>query len=85
MRNTILISTLILSMTGVAMADPYNNNYHIHHYNSGNNILPWIAGAATLGIVGAIIANQPRCWIQKEELYDHYGNFIGFHNVKYCE
>ena len=88
MRNTILISAIVLSMTGGALADPYhdnhyrNQNYNRHH---GSNILPWIAGGAALGIAGAIIATQPRCWYQREESFDRYGNFIGYHDVRYCQ
>lgn len=46
-----------------------------------------------LGVAGAIlntgrtqtvVVHQPRCWTQQQAVYNQYGQFAGYQNVRVC-
>ena len=85
----LLIATTLIAMATTAIAEPYNHRrappqQHYRGHNGGN-AAPWIAGAIGLGLLGAIIANQPErpaygCWNEMVG-YDRWGNEVW---KRYC-
>jgi hypothetical protein len=82
MRKLVLVLSL-LAMATPAMADPYDHRRipqpHRRPYeHRGHGAAPWIAGAIGLGVLGAIIANQPprpTCWNEMVG-YDRFGREV---------
>lgn len=82
----VLIALSILALAGTqALARPLGHGHYgpgpgfggSHQGHRGYNPWPWIAGAATLGILGAIYYDQygRRCWREVVGV-DDYGNRI---------
>ena len=48
------------------------------------------AAAIGLGVLGAVIATQAaranyrRCWIERQRVFDDWGNFVGYRRVRVC-
>ena len=57
--------------------------YHQHR----SNVLPWVAGGAALGILGAgaYYYNQNYCRWERREVFDQWGNFRGYRDVRVCD
>lgn len=63
--RSILIAISVLIMTGSALADPaYRYRNVPRHHSHQPNVLPWVAGAIGLGVLGALTYDRPvrRCW-----------------------
>jgi len=88
MRRLLIATTLIVMATS-AVADPYNHRHPLPqrrpYEHRQHSIMPWVAGAVGLGVLGAIIANQPErpvsgCWNEMVG-YDRWGNEVW---KRYC-
>lgn len=56
-----------------------------HYHRPNHNWVPYAAGAIALGALGgAYYYNRPACWIERQEVFDHWGRFIGVRNIKVC-
>lgn len=59
-RRTLVLAAAALLATSVAVSAQHRDGHrhkrpphHSHHHGNNNNLLPWIAGAAVLGVLGA--------------------------------
>ena len=82
MKKILIAGLVVLTTAGTAFAQHrgHGGGHYVGHYHGhrgGNNILPWIAGAAALGVIGAIWYDQygRRCW-REVVAYDDWGNPI---------
>ena len=62
--RSILIAMSVLIMTGSALADPVYKHHGPPRYHTHRpNVLPWVAGAIGLGVLGALTYEHRReCW-----------------------
>ena len=74
-RAVVLSVAMLLAMSVVASAQHRDGHRHKRpphhsHHHSNNNLLPWIAGAAVLGILGASTYHYYR-GRPREPFYQH--------------
>jgi hypothetical protein len=78
MRKLLLALSVLALTSTTAMAQHrghFGGHRGGHHHGHRHNAIPWIAGAAALGIAGAIMYDQynRRCW-REVVGYDRWGN-----------
>lgn len=59
-----------------------------HRGGVGRGVAAGVGAAAVLGILGAAAAANaaPRdCYIQRQRVFDRWGNFAGYRDVQVCE
>lgn len=98
MKKVLALSFIALTL-GATVAEARDrfrggsHGYHrpaappVRHYQHRNNVLPWIAGGAALGILGAgaYYYNQNYCRWERREVFDQWGNFRGYRDVRVCD
>jgi hypothetical protein len=64
----------------------FQNVYWRRHRGDGGAA----AAVIGLGVLGAVIATQAarsryrRCWIERQRVFDDWGNFVGYRRVRVC-
>ena len=96
MKKIFLVIALVLIMTSVACARDGHHGHHRGHYQGhhhgynhhNNSIAPWVLGGAALGLLGAGVYMSSRpyqsCWSESKQVWDHWGNYLGWRDVRIC-
>jgi uncharacterized membrane protein YfcA len=61
---------------------------HYRRAHRGGSVVPWIAGGAALGILGAGIAGSyyyNSCYWERRPVYNRWGDFVGYRDVRVCD
>lgn len=101
MKKLVIAAAILFSLASVAEArDRWRGGGHrgysghhqkfYGHRHRGRNIAPWVLGGAALGILGAgaYAASRPyygRCWIERKQVWDRWGNYRGWRDVRVCD
>ena len=61
----------------------------VQYYRRRRNYGGAAAAAVGLGILGAVIATEaarsrPRCWVERQRVFDDWGNYVGVRRVRVC-
>lgn len=87
MKKTLIAAAALLTL-GTAMAEAAPRRVHPAPVHRGHNAAPWIAGGLALGLLGAGIAAQQyyqSCHYERRRVFDDYGRFIGWRDVRVCD
>jgi hypothetical protein len=70
--RSILIAISVLAMTGSALADPVYRHRTPPRHHHQHNVMPWVAGAIGLGVLGALTYDQWGRPVRRRECWDEY-------------